>query len=84
VTFEAHDQATFFGHFARIVDVEYLQGTSIIFEPTKNLIVGMPILPRTKGGGCPPATTNFEFIEVPSRKNKLSEWNNESAVISTI
>jgi len=31
----------------------------------KNPILGMPILPRTKGGGCPPATANLQFIEVP-------------------
>jgi hypothetical protein len=37
-------------------------GTSIyLFEPIINPIVGMPILPRTKGV----ATANFEFIEVP-------------------
>jgi len=30
----------------------------------KNLILGMPILPKTKGRGCPPATANLQFIEV--------------------
>ena len=45
----------------------YLHSTSghlYLFEPMKNLIFGMPILPRTKGGRCPPATANLQFIEV--------------------
>ena len=30
-----------------------------------NLILGIPILPRTKGGGTPLLDHNFELIEVP-------------------
>jgi len=31
-------------------------GHLYLLEPSKNFIVGIPIFPKTKGGGCPPAT----------------------------
>ena len=39
-------------------------GTSIYCR--QDYFAKMPILSKTKGGGRPPATANFEFIEVPS------------------
>ena len=47
------------------IEVPLIYGNLYLFEAIINPIVGMPVFPRTKDGGCPPATANFELIELP-------------------